>query len=76
MSAMREGDWKLIEWLEDGRLELYNLRRDPSEMIDLARQEASRATAMRKRLEAWRRETGAAMPVQNPHFDPKIKEAR
>ncbi|MGA1367230.1 MAG: sulfatase [Blastocatellia bacterium] len=76
MSAMREGDWKLIEWLEDGRMELYNLRRDPSEMIDLARREASRATAMRKRLEAWRRETGAAMPVQNPHFDPKIKEAR
>ncbi len=76
MSAMREGDWKLIEWLEDGRLELYNLRRDPSEMIDLARSEAARANAMLARLKAWRRETGAVMPAPNPRFDPRVREAR
>ena len=27
---VRDGDWKLIEWYEDGRRELYNLRDDPA----------------------------------------------
>jgi arylsulfatase A-like enzyme len=29
--AIRSGDWKLIEFFEDGRTELYNLRDDPSQ---------------------------------------------
>ncbi|MBW3542836.1 MAG: sulfatase, partial [Planctomycetes bacterium] len=34
--AIRRGDWKLIEFFEDGRLELYNLRNDPAEQDNLA----------------------------------------
>ena len=61
--AIRSGDWKLLEWFEDGRLELYNLRRDPSEAHDLAREMPEKADALRRRLADWRRATGALMPV-------------
>lgn len=61
--AIRSGDWKLIERFEDGRLELYDLGRDPGETHDLARKMPEKAEALRRRLADWRRATGASMPV-------------
>jgi arylsulfatase A-like enzyme len=61
--AVRDGDWKLIEWYEDGRLELYNLRDDPGEQHDLAPRDPARAEALRARLAAWRKSVGAVMPT-------------
>jgi len=58
-AAIRMGDWKLIERLEDGRVQLYNLRDDIGEQRDLAAREPARAAAMRARLHAWYREVGA-----------------
>jgi uncharacterized sulfatase len=69
-SAMRQGDWKLIEFLEDGALELYNLRDDFRETTNLATQYPDRANAMRTKLHAWRKEVQAQMPQQNPAYDP------
>ena len=37
VSAIRSGDWKLLEFFEDGRLELYNLRQDVGEKNNLAK---------------------------------------
>lgn len=76
VSAVRDGDWKLIEWLEDGKLELYNLARDPYEKNDLAAKEPARVKTLRGKLGAWRKETGALMPTKNPRYDPRAKEAR
>lgn len=61
--AMREGDWKLIEFFEEGAAELYNLAADISEKQDLAVGEPDRLRAMRAKLAAWRAETGAFVPV-------------
>ncbi len=61
--AIRSGNWKLLEWYENGRLELYDLERDPREMHDLARELPEKAAALRRRLADWRRATGALMPV-------------
>ena len=58
-AAVRMGDWKLIERLEDGRMHLYNLRDDPGERNDLAEKDLARVAAMRERLHAWYRETDA-----------------
>lgn len=58
-SAMRMGDWKLIQRLETGRVHLYNLRNDPREQNDLAAGEPERVAQMRARLYAWYKETGA-----------------
>jgi len=66
--AMREGEWKLIEWYEDPRVELFNLRNDPGEHNDLAKQFSERAQAMRTRLESWRKQVNAALPTANPDY--------
>lgn len=74
--AVREGDWKLIEWYEDGRRELFDLRSDPGEQKDLAESQPERVTALAGKLAAWRREVGALMPVRNPAFDPAKPSGR
>ena len=51
-------------------MELYNLRNDIGESVDLARKEPAKAMAMRRRLEAWLTATGAQIPAQNPEYDP------
>jgi arylsulfatase A-like enzyme len=70
--AIREGDWKLVEHYEDGRLELYNLARDTSEKDDLAAKEPQRAAALREKLAAWRKSVGAQENTQNPSHDPAL----
>jgi arylsulfatase A-like enzyme len=60
--ALRSGDWKLIEYFEDGRLELYNLKDDPGEKRNLAPELSDRAQALQGKLKAWRTELHAAMP--------------
>ncbi len=67
--AMRSGDWKLIEYFEDGRLELYDLKDDPGERRNLAATMPERAQAMRAKLQAWRTELHAAMPEAKPTVD-------
>ena len=64
--AVREGDYKLIEFFEDGRLELYDLRRDPSETRDLAASMPAKARALRTKLSRWREAVGAQMMTPNP----------
>jgi arylsulfatase A len=68
VSAVRAGDWKLLEYLEDGRLELYNLRDDLSEKNDLAAQMPDKAASLLKQLNDWRTQVSAAMPAPNPAF--------
>ena len=67
---MRLGDWKLIEFLEDGHLELYNLRDDIGERKNLARREYARARNLHQTLAEWRRSVEASMPQPNPNYDP------
>lgn len=69
-SAMRLGNWKLIEFHEDGRIELYQIEQDPGERHNLAAQEARRAAQMRARLHEWLRDVGARFPTPNPHYTP------
>jgi len=65
VSLVQMGDWKLMEFLEDGRIELYNLRDDVSESRNLAESQPEKAREMLARLQAWRSAVGAAMPEKN-----------
>jgi hypothetical protein len=67
---VRAGRHKLIEWYEDGRLELYDLEADPGERKDLAAGEPARAAALRDELHAWLERSGAQRPRPNPEPDP------
>ena len=66
--AVRAGDWKLIEFYEDMRAELYNLRDDLGEAHDLAASQPERAERLRRELQRWRVATGATMPRPNPKY--------
>jgi uncharacterized sulfatase len=69
-SAIRRGNWKLIEFFENNAVELYDLGRDPGEKNNLAAREPQRAGELRTALAAWRRDVGARMPEPNPDYDP------
>jgi len=68
-SAMRAGDWKLVENLEDDSLELYDLSADVGESHNLAPENEDRARDMQRQLAAWRERVGGQMGVPNPDFD-------
>jgi arylsulfatase A-like enzyme len=62
VSTIRVGDYKLLEFLEDGRRELYNLKEDVGEKHDLAARMPDMVHELHAKLAAWRRSTGALMP--------------
>jgi arylsulfatase A len=66
LSVIRDGDFKLIEFLEDGRLELYNLREDVGEKNNLAEQMPEKTKQLHQKLAAWREATNVQMPRPNP----------
>lgn len=66
VSIMRQGDWKIIHYWEDGRNELYNLAQDIHEESDLSQQEPERTQTMSKTLFKWLDDTGAKLPTPDP----------
>lgn len=71
VSAVRAGDWKLLEYFEDNHVELYNLKDDLGETTDLAKERPDKADQLRTLLHQWRKEVGAALPSANPNYKPK-----
>ena len=73
--SVRMGDYKLIEFFEDGRLELYNLRTDVGETHDLAEADPERTRAMHERLVDWRDGINALLPEPNRDWDDTVAGA-
>ena len=69
-SAVRQRDYKLIEFHEDGHAELYNLKDDISEKTDLGGTMPEKVAELRAELADWRLSVGAQMPTANPDYDP------
>lgn len=67
-SATRKDDYKLIEFFEDGRLELYNLVEDIGEEIDLSDSLPELASQLHEELQAWRDQVDAQYPNENPEY--------
>jgi arylsulfatase A-like enzyme len=72
--AIRSGDFKLIEFYNDMRVELYDIKNDIGEQRDLVKAQPKLVEELRARLHAWRREVGAQMPTPNPKYDPTKAE--
>ena len=72
--AIRQGDYKLIEFYEDGRLQLFNLAEDLGERHDLAAEMPEKTRQLHQKLVAWRTSVGAQMPTPNPDYDPAKTE--
>ena len=72
-SAIRAGDWRLVEFFEDHRVELYNLKGDVGESKDLATELPEKARELQRKLAEWRTSVGAQMPTPNPNYEPSKK---
>lgn len=70
VSAIRKGKWKLIQFLETGAIELYDLESDPGESENRYREEGETAASLLAELEAWREEVQAEEMKPNPHYRP------
>jgi len=68
-SAIRKGNYKLIEFFENGSLELYNLDEDIGESINLAEKQPDVLNALHEELQAWRDEVKAQYPTENPDYE-------
>jgi arylsulfatase A-like enzyme len=65
------GDWKLIEFFEDGKTVLFNLRDDPSEQQNLTGAQPGRTAEMHDMLKAWQRDVEALFPDPNSGHEAK-----
>lgn len=65
-SAIREGNWKLIHWYEDERVELYDLGKDMEEKNNLAASEPAKVQELQEKLDTWLESVNAKMPSPNP----------
>lgn len=78
--AIRDGDWKLIEWYgeypETAKVELYDLANDIGESEDLSGAYSARREAMLSDLRSWRATLDAQMPTPNPESEKNIQALR
>ncbi len=65
-SAIRNGDRKYIQFYDDGRRELYNLKDDIGEAKDLVRSMPEKAAEMKAQLAALLEEYGATVLTAGP----------
>lgn len=68
VSAIRDGKWKLLEYLGDERLELYDLEDDISESKNLAEDEPEKAKLLLQKLHDWQKQTNARGVTLNPNY--------
>lgn len=71
VSIIRRGSWKLIEFLESGKQELYNLDEDIGESRNLAEAHSDLAAQLLAELHAWKEEVRADPMMPNPEFQAK-----
>jgi len=64
-SSIRAGDYKMIHFFEDDRIELYNLKTDINESHDLSKEMPDLAAKLSASLEDWRISIEAKIPQPN-----------
>ena len=68
-SAIRLGNWKLIEYFENNDFELYNLKNDIGERDNLINSHPIKVQKLLTILANWRKEVNAVVPTElNPKY--------
>lgn len=67
-SIIREGNWKLIHYYEDGHEELYNLKNDLEETTDVAEANSELVKKLSDKLFVMLDEMGARFPTKDPEW--------
>ncbi|MBE2893971.1 sulfatase [Spirabiliibacterium falconis] len=66
--SIRDGEWKLLEFFEDGRLELYHIHHDIGEKHDLSAKHPDIVNKLKAKLDKWKVDVGARIPQPNPKY--------
>ena len=75
-SAVRAGNFRLIEFHEDNSVRLYDLDKDIGEKTDLSASMVEKTRMLRADLNRWRQSINAQMPTPNPDYDPAKATAK
>jgi arylsulfatase A-like enzyme len=75
-AAVLEDGWKLIEWFDDDRIELFRVYEDISEQQNVAADHPQLVQHLQSRLQAWQLAVGAKRSTVNPVWDPRKKAGR
>jgi arylsulfatase A-like enzyme len=75
-AAVRQGEWKLIRWLEDDRRELFNLAQDIGETNDVADDHPEIVERLSEQLADWQSRVGAKFPTRNADYDANKRDGR
>ena len=67
-NVIRMRDFKLIEYPDTGKIELYNLRKDIQETQDLSEAMPEKAQELLGRLNKWKKEIGVQEIKLNPDY--------
>ena len=67
--AVRSGDYKLLEYFDTGKMQLFNLKDDIGEQNNLVEIEPEKVNELKKLLSNWRESIGAKMMEENPNYD-------
>jgi arylsulfatase A-like enzyme len=62
-SAVRKGDYKLINFYNGNRFELYNIKDDISEKNNLAMANTAKLDELKQLLEDWKKSVNAEIPI-------------
>lgn len=67
-NVIQEDGYKLLEDVDSGTFELYDLKNDPSETKNIYKANSKRAIALQQKLEHWKKETKLPAPIPNPEY--------
>ena len=74
--AIRVGDFKLLDYFENGTIQLFNLKKDISEQHDLSKKRPELASELKSMLDTWRVEVNANRMNPNPEYEPNAPITR
>ena len=60
-TVIRDGDYKLIDWYDQQRVELYNINNDFKEQNDLSRELPEKTKELAEKVKAWRLKVNAVI---------------
>jgi arylsulfatase A-like enzyme len=73
-SIIRQGEWKLIHYYEDGRNELYNLKNDLQEAVNVSDEYPELAARLHGQLFKWLNDVGARFPEKDPEYKEELEK--
>ncbi|MFO7257879.1 MAG: sulfatase [Bacteroidota bacterium] len=66
--AIRYRNFKLLEYYENGTVQLFDLEKDPGELNDISKENPELVKKLRDMLSDWRKSVNAKMMEPNPEY--------